>query len=62
MKDKEIRKLVQQREEMLRIIGVLVERAGGEVTILPDELRPDREVGRQRIAFTDAIVVTAHRA
>lgn len=61
MTEEEIQKLVRQRHEAIRLIGVLVERAGGEVIILPDELAPDRNVGRELIGFTGAIRLTSER-
>lgn len=43
--------------DVTRLLGVLVERAGGEVTILPQELKRSRNVSREEIGFTGAVVL-----
>jgi hypothetical protein len=61
MKQPDVEKLLNQRMELIRIIGVLVERLGGEATILMDDLAIDREVSREMIGFGGAILLTSTR-
>jgi hypothetical protein len=52
-----LRELEALRIDMARLIGVLVERCGGEVTVLPHELLRARNVERREVAFTGAVVL-----
>lgn len=54
--------LLVQRDQMLQIIGALVERTGGtEVVILADELLKDRRVSVGPTGVVGALSVTAKR-
>lgn len=53
--------LLVQRDQMLQIIGALVERVGGEAVILPKELAHDRRVTCEQNPIHKSFHVTTHR-
>lgn len=53
----QIAALLVQRDQMLQIIGALVERTGAEVTILPSELLIDRRVTCDPVGLAGALRV-----
>lgn len=54
--------LLVQRDQMLQIIGALVERTGAEVTILPHELAHDRRVTCEPAGVGGAMRVQVKRS
>ena len=60
--EERLRQMLRQREEVMRMLGVLIERAGGEVRITADELMHDRAMEREEIGFTGVILLRAKRA
>ena len=57
----EIRELLKQRQDAMRFLAILVERAGGEVRIAPSELADHRFLERDDIAYTGVVVLRARR-
>jgi hypothetical protein len=44
--ESDFRQLRRQHEEVLRFLAILVERAGGEILLLPSELSEDRQLSK----------------
>lgn len=61
LSNERLTQMLRQRRDALRLLGILVERLGGEVTILPDELVYDRNISRDDIGFTGAIRLRSER-
>ncbi len=59
--ESDYKQLRRQHEEVLRCLAILVERAGGEVLLLPADLQHDRQISKDEVAFTGAIRLTAKR-
>jgi len=49
------------RIHALRLLAVLVERAGGEVRITREELGHDREISQSEIGITGVLVLKAEK-
>lgn len=62
MNPDQIQQLIRQKDEVMRLLAILVERAGGEVRITPEELSHDRTIEREGIGFTGVLLLRARRA
>ncbi len=59
--ESDFKQLQRQHEEALRCLAILVERAGGEVLLLPADLVHDRQISKDEIGLTGAIRLRAKR-
>lgn len=53
----EVQRLIMQREDAMRFLGILIERAGGEVRIGKGALERNRFLERDDDPFTGAVVL-----
>lgn len=58
----DVEKLLEQRAELMRYLGVLVDRAGGEVRIGLEDLAPDRFLKKDTIGIAGVVILKAERA
>lgn len=56
-----ISQLQKQNHELKVLIGVLIERAGGDVLVTLPEILVSRQVGHEAIGMTGTIRLTASR-
>lgn len=57
----QIAQLLVQRDQMLQIIGALVDRLGGEAVIMPSEVTHDRRVTCDQDSIVGSLHVYCHR-
>jgi hypothetical protein len=57
----EVQRLIMQRADAMRFLAILVERAGGEVTLKPADFRDHRFLERDDIPFTGVVVLKSRR-
>jgi hypothetical protein len=59
--ENDYRQLRRQHDEALRYLAILVERAGGEVLLLPADLMHDRQLSKQDEVTLGTVRLTAKR-